>query len=76
MNLQHALEDWMEEHEAEILDLLIEEAERFRATHPGMSEQEERWNALMMANRRFLVRAIGEGLPRYLEEGRREAEHG
>ena len=68
MDLQHALEDWMQEHEAEILDLIMEEAERFREMHPGIGEQEVRWNALIMANRRYLARAIGAVLPAYLDE--------
>jgi hypothetical protein len=68
VNLQHALEDWMEDHEVEMLDLIAEEADRFRAMHPGIEQREERVNALVMANRRFLARALGQVLPAYLEE--------
>lgn len=67
MDLEQALADWMLEHEAEILDLMLEEAARFRDAHPGVDEREERLHALLMANRRFLARALGQVLPRWLE---------
>jgi hypothetical protein len=38
MDLETALNAWMDEHEGEILDLLDQEMERFRAAHPGIDE--------------------------------------
>lgn len=70
MDLERELVEWMEEHEREFLDLLAEEAERFRAHHPGASFEQEQLNGMIMANRRFIARALGQVLPRHL--GRRE----
>jgi hypothetical protein len=67
MDLGEALEDWMQEHEADLLDLYTEEAARFREMHPGIDEREERWNAMTMANRRFIARALGQVLPEWLQ---------
>ncbi len=67
MDLEAALNAWMEEHEAELLDLLDEEMDRFREHHPGIDESVVEGNALMMANRRFIARALGAVLPRWLE---------
>jgi hypothetical protein len=69
MDLEAALNAWMDEHEAEVLDLLDEEMERFREHHPGIDEAVAESNALMMANRRFLVRALGAVLPKWLAAG-------
>ena len=66
MDLEAALNAWMDEHEAEVLDLLDEEMERFREHHPGIDEAVAENNALMMANRRFLARALGAVLPKWL----------
>ena len=66
MELEAELNAWMEEHEAEILDLLDEEMDRFRANHPGIDDSVAETNALMMANRRFVARALGAVLPRWL----------
>ncbi|GEM_PF-1710116 len=66
MDLEQMLNDWMEQHPDELFHLLAEEAERFRAAHPGMDYEEERLNAQVMASRRYLARAIGQVLPRYL----------
>lgn len=73
MDLEVELTAWMEEHEAELLDLLDEELDRFRAHHPGLDDSVAESNALMMANRRFIARALGAVLPRWLDEatGRR-----
>ena len=60
----------MDEHEGEILDLLDEEMDRFREHHPGLDDAVAEPNALMMANRRFLARALGAVLPRWLEAER------
>ena len=71
MDLEGELNSWMDAHEAEILDLLDEEMERFRANHPGIDASVAENNALMMANRRFMARAIGAVLPSWLEASRR-----
>lgn len=62
MDLERALNDWMTAHEAEVLDLIAEEQERFRAAHPGLDDETVYQQALLMANRRFLARAIGQVL--------------
>jgi hypothetical protein len=67
VDLEAALNAWMDEHEAEVLDLLDEELDRFREHHPGIDDSVAQQNALLMANRRFLVRAIGAVLPAWLE---------
>ena len=66
MDLEAELNAWMEAHEAEVLDLLDEEMDRFRESHPGIDDAVAQTNALMMANRRFLARALGAVLPRWL----------
>jgi hypothetical protein len=70
MNLETELNSWMDEHEAEILDLLDEEMERFRENHPGIDDSMAENNALLMANRRFMARALGAVLPKWLAEQR------
>jgi hypothetical protein len=66
MNLESALNAWMDQHEGEILDLLDEEIERFTENHPGIDPSVGESNALMMANRRFMTRALGAVLPAWL----------
>jgi len=66
-SLEAQLNAWMDEHEAEILDLLDQELERFRQAHPGLDESMAENNALMMANRRFIARALGTVLPGWLK---------
>jgi hypothetical protein len=68
-SLEVELNAWMDEHEAEILDLLEEELDRFRDMHPGVDEKVGEQNALLMANRRFLARAIGAVLPAWIDVG-------
>ena len=67
MDLETELVRWMDENEVEMFQLLREEEGRFRAMHPGIDPVEVRINATAMANRRFVARALGEVLPRYLE---------
>ena len=67
MDLEAELVRWMDENEVEMFQLLREEEGRFRAMHPGIDPVEVRINATAMANRRFVARALGEVLPRYLE---------
>lgn len=66
MDLEAELNAWMDEHEGEILDLLDQEMDGFRANHPGLDDSAAESNALMMANRRFLARALGAVLPQWL----------
>jgi hypothetical protein len=66
VNLEAELNAWMEQHEAELLDLADEELERFEEHHPGLDRSVGESNALMMANRRFLARALGAVLPAWL----------
>jgi hypothetical protein len=65
-DLEAALNAWMDDHEGEILDLLDEEMDRFREHHPGIDDAVAERNALLMANRRFLARALGTVLPEWL----------
>jgi hypothetical protein len=70
VNLEAELNAWMDQHEGEILDLLDEELERFKEHHPGLDPAVGESNALMMANRRFLARALGAVLPAWLAASR------
>lgn len=67
MSLEARLNAWMDEHETDVLDLVDEEIERFREAHPGYDGPEVQANALHMANRRFIARALGVVLPEWLE---------
>ena len=67
MDLEQMLNAWLDEHADELFQMMREEAERFREAHPGMDYEEERLNALVMSSRRYLVRALGQVLPSYLE---------
>jgi hypothetical protein len=67
MDLEQQLNAWMDEHVAELFQMMNEEAEKFRQAHPGMDYEDERTNALVMASRRFTVRALGQILPAYLD---------
>jgi hypothetical protein len=66
MDLESELVRWMDDNEVEMFQLLKEEEGRFRALHPGLDPIEVRLNAMAMANRRFMARALGEVLPAYL----------
>jgi hypothetical protein len=70
-DLEAALNAWMDQHEAEILDLLDDERARFLAHHPGIAPAVAEQNSLLMANRRFLVRALGAVLPDWLRRAQR-----
>jgi hypothetical protein len=76
VDLEAQLNAWMDEHEAELLDLLDDEMERFRAHHPGFDESVAQNNALMMANRRFIARAIGAVLPAWVDHRPQTTDHG
>jgi len=70
MELETALNAWMDENEGDILDLLDEEIDRFREHHPGIDDAIAQNNALQMANRRFIARALGAVLPEWLSAQR------
>ena len=74
MDLEQLLNAWMDAHTDELFQMIAEEAEKFRAAHPGMDYEDERLNALVMASRRFQNRALAQVLPRYLAQAR-PAEH-
>lgn len=68
MNLEKELNVWMDENQNEYFDLIREAMEEFEAAHPGMDQNMIRINALSMADRRFMARAIGQILPKYLNK--------
>ncbi len=60
MDLEKQLNNWMDEHQTDFFDLIREAMDQFSEMHPGMDENMVRMNALSMADRRFMARAIGE----------------
>lgn len=66
MDIEKELNTWMQEHETDYFDLIRESMEEFQGAHPGLDEQMTRINALSMADRKFMARAIGAVLPKYL----------
>jgi hypothetical protein len=66
VNLEKELNDWMDEHQTDYFDLIRESMEEFEAAHPGMDANMTRLNALSMADRKLMARAIGAVLPKYL----------
>jgi hypothetical protein len=66
-DLEAELNDWMTEHQTEIFGLISESMEEFREAHPGADEELTRINALSMADRRFMARAIGAVISKYLQ---------
>jgi hypothetical protein len=66
MDLEQELNAWMEEHQTELFDIIRQAMEDFAAAHPGMDQEMIRMNALSMADRRFMARAISQVLSKYL----------
>ena len=66
MDIEKELNDWMNDHQTDYFDLLRETAEEFEAAHPGVDQTLLRMNTLSMADRRFMARALGVVLPKYL----------
>ena len=66
MDLEKALNEWMDANETDYFDLIREAMDEFSASHPGMDESMVRLNALSMADRHFMSRALGAVLPQYL----------
>ncbi len=66
MNLEKELNDWMEAHETDLFDLIRVAMDEFSSAHPGLDDNMVKMNALSMADRRFMARAIGEVVGKYL----------
>lgn len=66
MDLEKELNDWMDDHQTDLFDLIREAMGEFEAAHPGTDQAMIRLNALSMADRRFVARALGQVLPKYL----------
>jgi len=67
MNLEQELNEWMDEHQTEIFDFIRQAMDEFESAHPGLDDAMIKMNALSMANRRFMVRAISEVLGKYIK---------
>lgn len=67
MNLEQELNQWMDEHQTELFDLIRVAMEEFESAHPGIDDNMVKINALSMADRRFMARAISEVLGKYLQ---------
>jgi hypothetical protein len=68
VDLEKELNEWMDDHQTDLFDLIREAMEEFEAAHPGMDQAMIKLNALSMADRRFVARALGKVLPKYLEK--------
>ncbi len=66
MDLEKELNTWMDEHQTDLFDLIREAMEEFESAHPGVDQAMVRLNGLSMADRRFVARALGAVLPKYL----------
>ena len=68
VDLEKELNTWMDEHQTEIFDMIREAMEEFKEAHPGLDEDMVRLNALSMANRRYMARAVGQVMSKYLPQ--------
>ena len=68
MDLENDLNQWMTDHETEIFELISEADAEFTEAHPGADRTIVQMNVLSMANRRFVSRALGAVLPKYLPD--------
>ncbi len=66
MDLEKELNEWMDEHQTDLFDLIREAMGEFEAVHPGVDQDMIRLNGLSMADRRFMARALAAVLPKYL----------
>lgn len=66
MDLEQELNTWMSDHQTEIFDMIREAMDEFEAAHPGSDQEMIRMNALSMADRRFMARAIAQVVGKYL----------
>ena len=65
--LEKELNEWMDENQTEIFEFIRDAMLEFEAAHPDTDTEMVRLNALSMANRRFMVKAIAEVLGKYLK---------
>jgi hypothetical protein len=68
IDLEQELNAWMDENQTELFDLIREAMAEFEEKHPGMDDAMVKLNALSMADRRFLSRALGQVLGKYLPQ--------
>jgi hypothetical protein len=68
VDFEKELNQWMDEHQTDFFDLIREAMSEFESAHPGTDQEMVRLNALSMADRRFMARALGAMLPKYLEQ--------
>lgn len=68
VDLEKELNEWMDDHQTDLFDLIREAMGEFEAAHPGIDPAMARLNALSMADRRFVARALGQVLPAYLDK--------
>lgn len=69
MNLEQELNEWMDGHQEEYFEMIRVAMEEFESAHPGMDESMIKINALSMADRRYMARALSEVLGKYLNKG-------
>jgi len=68
VDLEKELNEWMDDHQTDLFDLIREAMGEFESAHPGTDQEMIRLNALSMADRRFVARALGNVLPKYLDK--------
>jgi hypothetical protein len=66
IDLEKELNAWMDEHQTDLFDLIREVTAEFEEKHPGMDDLMVKLNALSMADRRFVARALGQVLGKHL----------
>jgi hypothetical protein len=65
--IEQEINDWMKDHETEIFEFIREAMQEFEEAHPGMERDMIRLNALSMADRRFMARAVASVISKYLK---------
>lgn len=68
MDLEKELNTWMDEHQTDLFDLIRDAMDEFQDMHPGLDDNMVKINALSMADRRFMARALGAVLPNFLNQ--------
>ncbi len=74
MDLEKEINDWMTEHQTDIFELIRDAMDEFESAHPGLDENMIKVNALSMADRRFMARALGAVLPKYLGQSQPQSQ--
>lgn len=67
-DLEKELNTWMDDHANELFDLIRDALDEFQEAHPGMDDSMIKLNALSMADRRFMARALGQTLGKQLNK--------